>query len=86
MLRKKDFFGFAHRCAERLCLSGCRSLKFCGYAANVRRSLTELGIKLNGKAQPFRTSGGTAAVLRNISYKESILAGKAACAPTLNKP
>ncbi len=54
------FLGFAQRCAERLCLFGQMPNFLRGYTSNSRRSLVKLG-ETFGKAQPFRTSGGSAA-------------------------
>ena len=76
ILRNKDLSGYARRCAERLCLSDNRSSECCGCAAAVRRSLTKVEDKRNGKAQPFRTSGGRAALLRNITNYKSEITGK----------
>jgi tetratricopeptide (TPR) repeat protein len=67
ILSKLDFSGYARRCAERLCLS----VRL--FQCSLRLRLSTGGIAAgyflmtSGKAQPFRTSGGTAAKLSNIS-------------------
>ena len=74
MLRKIFFKGYAHRCAERLCLSVIQLSTFLRLRliSVVKRggAVSKSQGEFNGKAQPFRTSGGTAAIpglLCNIS-------------------
>lgn len=58
--------GFACRCAERLCLSA----KY--FPENVRGCASNVGavfLPTTGKAEPFRTSGGRAAIVGNFAFR-----------------